>query len=74
MMPRRLKELTAMAMIGEGVLALLYPEGHVRLWDFDAPVYHEVVEAFAQRPSLTRLVGALEAGAGLWWAARQYTR
>ena len=71
---QHLKELTAMAMIGEGVLALLYPEAHVQLWDFDAPGYHEVVETFAQRPGLTRLVGALEAGAGLWWAARQYTR
>ena len=70
----RLKELAAMAMIGDGVLALLYPQRHMALWKTGPDAYRELVEALAERPALARVLGALEAGLGLWWASRQIPR
>lgn len=48
MVGRRLKELAAIAMIGDGMVG------------------------FAGRPALVRTLSAVEIGAGIWLALRQY--
>ena len=71
---RRIVELLAILMIGEGVLTLIAPRKHSLLWEFGPEGYRRAVEAFAEHPTLTRLVAAAETGLGLWLALRVYSR
>jgi hypothetical protein len=71
---RRIADLVAMLMIGEGVLTIIAPRRHSLLWRFGPKSFRRVIEAFAEHPALTRLVAAAEAGLGLWLALRVYSR
>ena len=71
---RRIAEVVAMLMIGEGVLTLVAPRRHSLLWEFGPEGYKRAIEAFAEHPTLTRLVAAAEAGLGLWLAFRVYSQ
>lgn len=68
---KRLKEITAMMMIGEGLLAVLIPSRHAHLWKFGPAAYQRAVDYFEDHPNTTRLLGAGEIGLGLWMALRQ---
>jgi hypothetical protein len=65
------KELLAMCMIGDGVLAVIDPRRHVRLWERGPEVWERTMRPFAQRPTLTRLIGLAEAAVGVWLGRRQ---
>lgn len=67
----RLKELLALAMIGEGVVAMLYPRQHALLWRVGPRPLRGLVGWFADRPRLTRAMATAEVGAGLWLATSQ---
>lgn len=67
-------ELLAMLMIGDGIIALLYPTSHPRLWRAGPPSWEAAMTIFARRPGMTRMLAAVEIGAGLWLAARQQPR
>ena len=69
---RRITELLAMVLVGDGVIALAAPRRHSRLWKLGPEGYRRAMEAFAERPYLTRLLAAAEIGLGLWLALRQY--
>ena len=71
---RRITEVVAMLMIGEGVLTLVAPRRHSLLWEFGPEGYKRAIEAFAEHPILTRLVAAAEGGLGLWLALRVYSQ
>lgn len=68
---RRLPEVAAVAMIGDGVITLFQPRRHVTLWRSGPKPWRRAMDAFAVRPELTRWLGAVEAAAGLWLASRQ---
>jgi len=70
----RALELLALSMIGDGALALLQPERHMRLWRAGPRPWRELVEFFHERPGLTRVVGVGAIAAGLWLAGRQSPR
>jgi hypothetical protein len=74
MVGRRLKEIAAMTMIGEGIIGALYPRRHVLLWKFGPKKYRKFIEASARRPNLVRIAAAAGAGVGVWWALRQISR
>jgi hypothetical protein len=59
---RRLAELGGMAMIGDGFLATVNPQGHVRLWERGP--WRGLLKPFADHPELTRVVGMVEVLAG----------
>ncbi len=61
-----------MLAIGDGVIALVAPRRHSLLWRFGPKGYKELMERFAERPGLVRLLAAAEVGTGLWLALRQY--
>ena len=66
---RRRVDAAALFLIGDGILGILDPRGHVALIDADiAPV--ALTRFFAGRPGLRRLYGALQVGAGLALASR----
>ena len=71
MVSRRVQELMAILLIGDGVVALLQPQRHVRLWTFGPASYRGFMQAFVQRPGMTQLLSAIELGLGIWWASRQ---
>jgi hypothetical protein len=74
MVGRRLKEIAAMTMIGEGIIGALYPRRHILLWKFGPKKYRKFIEASARRPNLVRIAAAAGAGVGVWWALRQISR
>ncbi len=69
---RNIAELIAMLAIGDGVIALVAPRRHSLLWRFGPESYRRAMEAFAERPALTRSLALAEVGLGLWLALRQY--
>jgi hypothetical protein len=71
MIVEQLKECAAMMMIGDGVLAVVEPHGHLRVWERGPSWWQALMRPFADRPGLTRLVGASEVALGVWLAARQ---
>jgi hypothetical protein len=70
-MNTRLQDLLALMTIGDGVLALARPREHCLVWLRGPETWERMVEWFADRPNLTRAVGAAEVAFGLWWAFQQ---
>lgn len=70
----RVTEIAALLLVGDGVVGMLQPERHVRLWQRGPRTYRAAVEPFVKHPGLTRVLAAAEAAAGLWWASRQRPR
>lgn len=73
-MRSRIAETTAMLMIGDGVLAMIAPREHVRLWQKGPTGFKRIMRRFEQRPGLTRTIGAVEVGLGVWLAFAQYRK
>ena len=71
---RRVAEMGAMFMIGDGVLGLLQPRRHVALWQDDALGSDKLVAPFRGRPGRRRLYAIVQIAGGLAIAARQRVR
>jgi len=71
---RRVLELFAILMIGEGVLTLIAPRRHSLIWDFGPEDFRRAIEGYAEHPPLARAAAAAEAGLGLWLALRVYSQ
>jgi hypothetical protein len=71
MLGRRVTEILGLLMIGEGVMAALYPRRYLGLWRFGPRWMRAMVDEFTRHPEATRAIGGLEAGLGLWLATRQ---
>ena len=67
----RLKDIAAVALVGDGVLALVYPQRRVRLWKHGPGWWERVMGPLAKRPNLVRALAAAEVGVGLLLAARE---
>ncbi|HEY2841628.1 MAG TPA: hypothetical protein VGJ26_20885 [Pirellulales bacterium] len=63
----RTMEVTALAMIGEGMLGLIRPRRHLHLWNFGPAGYRKMVNAMEEHPDAMRLAFAAELGLGLLW-------
>lgn len=70
----RTKEPAALAMIGDGTMAMLKPRGHIALWQRGPRPWRKAMTPFVRHPMLTRLAGAAGIAAGIWLAARQEKR
>lgn len=66
----RLKDVAAMLLVGDAVLAFAMPEKRVRLWHTGPDWWEKLVTPLRERPNLVRLLSVAEAGAGLWLAVR----
>ncbi len=66
-------EVLAMCLIGDGVLTAIDPRRHLHLWQRGPEAWEQVVEPFAERPALTRLLGVAEVALGVWLGRRQRT-
>ena len=68
---RKILEIVAILMIGEGLLSAIRPEGHVALWRNGPQGYRDLMDKFMENPGLTRALGVAELGLGLWLAFRE---
>jgi len=74
MVRKRLRETAAMLMIGDGVIGMLAPRAHSRLWTFGPRWYRKIMKWFAANPQALQVIAAAELGAGAWWAMRMTRR
>jgi hypothetical protein len=68
---RRLIQLAALLMIGDGVLGFFKPRWHSLLWDTGPAPIRNLMESLAAHPDNARLLYAVEAAFGAWLASRQ---
>jgi hypothetical protein len=68
---RRWKHFTAMALIGDGVMAVLRPENDALAWKHGPKPWKRLMGELQERPALTRTIGALQIIGGIWWALHQ---
>jgi uncharacterized membrane protein YgcG len=61
----RVRDLLGVAMVGDGLLTLIVPQRRMRRWRVGPRWLRSLTDAFARRPLLTRLAGALTAAGGL---------
>ena len=68
---RRLVEVGALFLIGDGVMGLIKPRWHSLLWHFGPQLAKAVTEELAEYPKTARIVYLAELAAGIALAARQ---
>jgi hypothetical protein len=68
---RRLIQLVALIMIGDGVTGLFKPRRHSLLWDVGPAPLRTMMEMLAANPAKAQLLYAAEIWLGTWLAARQ---
>lgn len=65
-----LKDLTAMTLIGDGVVGLVTPRTHCKRWEVGPRKLRRFVHGWAKRPTLTRVFSAAGIGMGVWLMLR----
>ena len=73
-MPKNWKHFAAMAMIGDGVMAVVHPQRDAAAWSVGPAVWRNMMESMRKRPGLTRLVGAAQIAGGILWVLREERR
>ena len=68
---KRVEHFVAMVLIGDGVMALVHPSRDAHAWKKGPKVWRELMHALAERPGLTRVIGAAQVVGGVWWALAQ---
>lgn len=69
----RLGDTVGIVLIGDGVVGLLNPQRHARLWRRGPGPYRQLMDTFVARPGLTRVLSAIELAVGVWLARRAET-
>ena len=70
-MALHLKHITAIVLIGDGLLALVNPERDALAWRMGPEPFRSLMSYMAKRPTLTRWVGATQIAVGIWWVLRE---
>ncbi len=71
MLLRRLIQLVALIMVGDGVIGFFKPRWHSLLWDLGPKPYRDAMHDFAAHPEKARWIYAAEVVAGTLLATRQ---
>ena len=69
--PKRMKHFAAMVLIGDGVMAMVHPKLDAKAWKTGPKVWRDLMNGLAERPGLTRAIGAAQVVGGIWWALKQ---
>ena len=72
MWTRKVNDLLAAFVIGNGVLDLIAPRERYSMWVFGPEGLRKVILWFADHPTALRLRGIARIGVSLWLALRQY--
>lgn len=65
---RRATDLAALLLVGDGILSLISPQAHARIWHVGPAPVRGAMKGFEENPGLTRAVGAGELLLGLFLA------
>lgn len=65
LLARRVVETAALFLIGDGIMGLLKPRRHSRLWHFGLEITKATTEELATHPDAARAIYALEAALGI---------
>lgn len=68
---RRLIETGALFLIGDGIMGLIKPRWHSRLWHFGPDIMRAVTEELADHPKTARTIYLAEAAIGIALASCQ---
>ena len=71
MILRRLIQLVALVMIGDGVVGFFKPRWHSLLWDLGPEPYRRLMSQFVANPDTARWVYAAEVAVGALIASQQ---
>ena len=71
MIVRRVVQLIALLMIGDGVAGFFKPRWHSLLWDLGPEPYRAVMRKFARDPGTARWIYAAEVAVGALIASQQ---
>ena len=64
----RWRDFTAMLLIGDGIMAILRPQGHAAAWGVGPRWWKGFMECLEDRPALTRAIGLAQTAGGIAWA------
>jgi hypothetical protein len=65
---QRWRHFAAMVLIGDGVMAIVHPRRDAAAWSTGPKWWQTLMESLHDRPGLTRVIGATQIAAGIWWA------
>jgi hypothetical protein len=68
---KRWRHFVAMALIGDGVMAVVHPKRDAEAWKVGPRPWRKLMQKFRECPALTRAVGAAQIAGGIWWALYQ---
>jgi hypothetical protein len=68
---KRIKEAMALLLIGDGIIALLEPKRHTRLWSGGNAAYRSMMRPLKRNPIAAQALGLAMVGVGFWLASRQ---
>jgi hypothetical protein len=69
--PKRWKHFAAMALMGDGVMAVVHPQRDASAWAAGPAPWKGLMTALHERPALTRAIGVAQVIGGVWWALQQ---
>ena len=69
-MNAQLRDLGSTVLIGNGIAGLIAPRQHCLNWEIGPRPYRRLIHKFVKHPQVTRILGAVEAGLGVWLLAR----
>lgn len=68
---KRIKEVMALLLIGDGIISILEPRRHTKLWARGPVPYRRAMKPLVKDPVVAQLVGVGLIGLGVWLASRQ---
>ncbi len=68
---KRWKHFAAMALIGDGVMAVVRPQHDAMAWKTGPAPWKRLMHQLHERPALTRMIGVAQIVGGIWWALQQ---
>jgi hypothetical protein len=68
---KRWQHFAAMALIGDGVMALVHPQRDAMAWHVGPAPWRALMRELHDRPALTRVIGVAQIAGGIWWALSQ---
>jgi hypothetical protein len=68
---KRWKHFAAMALLGDGVMAVIHPRRDAADWAIGPAPWRALMRGLHDRPALTRAIGAAQIAGAVWWALRQ---
>jgi len=64
---KRWKHFTAMALIGDGVMAVVCPRSDALAWERGPKSWRRLMRKLQGHPTLTRAIGAVQIIGGICW-------